>query len=128
MELTGVHIATKLVSLNRDTLPSSGFSGCVSHFTDSQVISPKFPIKHPDLGERWADLLLKVTLLNQSKDITKNVQAFLDKEEKLTYENLKIHAFPSSHSAWEFIPLKREFKKLYTMSLKYWLTVYEIIC
>lgn len=36
-------------------------------------------------------------------------------------------AFDASHSATEFIPLRGESKKQYTISLVYWLTAYEMV-
>lgn len=56
------------------TIPSP-FSGR-STLLDLEAISTKFPVQHLGLEEKGADFPLRVTLLNQSKDITKNVQAF----------------------------------------------------
>lgn len=58
-------------------------------------------------------LAIKVTLLNQIKDIIKHVQEFLDKEEKLTKKILQSTVFASIHSTLEFTPWKGKFKKLY---------------
>lgn len=90
----------------------------VCHFkSDSQAVSLKFPIKHLGL-EKSEPSCHWETLLNQSKDITKNVPGFLDKEKKFTYENPKMCCLCCGHHAFEFIPMKAEFRDLDTILLK----------
>ena len=94
-------------------------------YSDSLTISLLFPNNQQGLEEKWAYLPLKVTLLNQIKDIIKHVQDLLDKEEKLTKKIPQCTAFSSLHNTLEFTPWKGKFKKLYVIALKCWLTTHN---